>query len=223
MHILRPLSFICALCVFLANADVPAVADSFSGEVVGVSDGDTITVMHEGREEKVRFFGIDCPEKAQAFGQRAKQATSSAVFGKIVTVDKKDTDRYGRTVGEVFTPEGKSLNRTLVEQGMCWWYRKYSPHDSQLAAAESNAKAKKLGLWADPNPLPPWEFRNGKANEAGSIASTGQAKIVGNLNSHVYHPPGCPGYSAMKEKNKVYFESEPEAVKAGFRRAGNCR
>lgn len=73
----------------------------FAGQVVGVTDGDTISVMHNGRAEKVRLHGIDCPEKGQAFGQRAKQFTSALVFGKEVTVTVHDSDKYGRTIDEV--------------------------------------------------------------------------------------------------------------------------
>ncbi len=101
-----------------------AFADSFSGQVVGVSDGDTITIMHNGQAEKIRLWGIDCPEKAQAFGQKAKQKTSELAFGKVVTVIKVDTDRYGRTVGEVILSDRRNLNHELVGSGMCWWYRK---------------------------------------------------------------------------------------------------
>src|SRR5437773_3020072 len=101
-----------ALVLVLVFAS-PAFAD-FSGRVVGVSDGDTITVMHNGRGEKIRLHGIDCPEKRQAFGTKAKQFTSEHAFGKNVTIKVKDTDRYGRTVGEVTLPDGKSLNEELV-------------------------------------------------------------------------------------------------------------
>ena len=100
-----------------------AFADGFSGKVVGISDGDTISVMHNGKAEKVRLYGIDCPEKAQAFGEKAKQQTSGLAFGKVVTVNVKDTDRYGRTIGEVILPEGRSLNKELVLTGFCWWYQ----------------------------------------------------------------------------------------------------
>ncbi len=157
-------SFILCFMLFVALWCDPVFAQSFSGKVVGVADGDTIVVMHKGRRQMLRLHGIDCPEAGQAFGKRATDFTAITVFSREVTVEKRDVDRYGRTVGVVTTKDGRNLNRELVEAGMCWWYEKYAPDDAELAAAESKVKANKLGLWADPNPVPPWEFRkeNGK-------------------------------------------------------------
>lgn len=131
----------------------------FSGKVVGVTDGDTITVMHNLVGEKVWLNGIDCPERRQAFGNKAKQAASELVFGKTVTVQVVDYDRYKRTVGDVILSDGRIVNEELVRAGMCWWHRKYAPNDEQLAQAEEEAKRNKRGLWVDPNPVPPWEWR----------------------------------------------------------------
>ncbi len=130
----------------------------FRGQVIGVSDGDTITVQSGRQTVKVRLAGIDCPEKRQAFGARAKQFTSRQAFGVTVTVLPVDVDRYGRLVGEVILPNGDSLNRTLVAAGFAWWYRRYSD-DEDLAQLEEDARRAKRGLWADPDPIPPWEFR----------------------------------------------------------------
>jgi endonuclease YncB( thermonuclease family) len=126
---------------------------------VGVSDGDTIKVMREGRTVKVRLHGIDCPEKKQPYGTKAKRFTSDRAFRNEVTVYVKDTDRYGRIVGEVILPGGLSLNKELVYFGLAWWYRKYAPNDRTLKALETGARAEKKGLWADKNPIPPWEWR----------------------------------------------------------------
>src|SRR2546428_6090906 len=135
-----------------------AFAD-FSGRVVGVTDGDTIKVMHNGKAEKIRLHGIDCPEKAQPFGTKAKQFTSEMVFGKVVTVHVTDRDRYGRTVADVILPDGRALNRELVAADLAWWYRRYAPHDRILERLEAEARAAKLGLWADPAPVAPWCWR----------------------------------------------------------------
>lgn len=132
----------------------------FTGKVVGVSDGDTISVMHNGKAERTRLSGIDCPEKGQPFGQRAKQFTSELVFGKEVTVTVLDTDRYGRTVGEVKLLDGQVLNQELVKAGLAWWYRQYAPKDATLEHLETEAKSAKRGVWADPHPVPPWEWRH---------------------------------------------------------------
>ena len=136
---------------------------NFAGQVVAVLDGDTVEVLKDGIAVRIRLFGIDCPEKKQAFGQRAKQFTSGMIFGQEVTVREKGHDRYGRMVGEIFLEDGRSLNHELVRAGMAWWYRQFSPKDAVLEALEKAAQAKKLGLWSDPNPIPPWNWRKQKS------------------------------------------------------------
>jgi endonuclease YncB( thermonuclease family) len=111
--------FLTILLLFLFST--PVFALSFSGKVVKVSDGDTIEVLRDGHAEKIRLSGIDCPEKKQAFGQAAKRFTLALAAQKIVTVNVETTDRYGRTVGEVVLPGGRSLNRELVRAGYAWY------------------------------------------------------------------------------------------------------
>jgi len=149
---------ICLSAILILFLVVPGLADTFSGRVVAVTDGDTIKVMHQGRAERVRLQGIDCPEKQQAFGKRAKQFTADMVMGKEVTVIAEKADRYGRTLGYVILPDGRNLNRELVQAGLAWWYRHYSS-DSSLGELEAEARAAKRGLWQDLQPVPPWEFR----------------------------------------------------------------
>lgn len=132
--------------------------DDFVGNVVGVSDGDTIEVMRSGRAERVRLYGVDSPERRQPFSSRAKQFTSSLVFGKTVRVRIRDTDQLGRIVAEVYLPDGRSLNQELVRAGYAWWFRRYSD-DPTLQRLEQEARRARRGLWADNNPVPPWEFR----------------------------------------------------------------
>ena len=139
---------------------LPAFAVSFTGKVVKISDGDTIQVMHQGKAEKIRLAGIDCPESKQPFGQAAKKFVLEIAAQKTVTVYVETTDRYGRTVGEVILPDGRSLNRELVRAGYAWWYRKYSS-DATLGLLESEAQAARHGLWADSSPVPPWDWRHG--------------------------------------------------------------
>lgn len=134
--------------------------DVITAKVVGVADGDTITVLNDHTQIKIRLQGIDCPEKRQAFGTKAKQFTSDMVFGKVVTIKPTDTDRYGRTVAWVLV-NGLNLNEEIVLAGFAWHYKKYSK-DEDLAEAESEARANKAGLWSDPYAMPPWEFRRSK-------------------------------------------------------------
>lgn len=117
--------------------------EEFRGRVVGVADGDTITVLHEGRAEVVRLHGIDAPEKRQPFGDRAKLFTVGLAFGQTIVVRAKDRDRYGRTVGNVILPDGRSLSQEVVRAGYAWWFRRYSAHP-RLAALETEARAARV-------------------------------------------------------------------------------
>ena len=140
-------------------ADFTGPEPEFTGRVVGIVDGDTIDVLHNGKAKRVRLYGIDCPEREQAYGKKAKWFTSDLAFRKTVTVIVKDRDRYGRTIGEVILPNGKSLNNELVRAGYAWWYFKYAPKDFDLKILQKASMELKAGLWADADPVAPWEFR----------------------------------------------------------------
>ena len=124
---------------------VPLYAEDFTGKVVGITDGDTIKVMHNGAAERIRLLGVDCPEAKQPFGTRAKQFTGDLVFGVVVTVRVKDIDRYRRTVAEIILPDGRSLNQELVRAGLAWWYQRYARREVILAALEQEARDAKRG------------------------------------------------------------------------------
>jgi len=128
--------------------------------VVGVSDGDTIKVMQAHKEVKVRLYGIDCPERGQPFSRKAKEFTSDMVFGKIVEVHRMDTDRYGRTVALVVLNKAL-LNEELLKAGLAWVYNYYC--SEQICESWKNyqlrAKFEKRGIWSEPDPVPPWEYR----------------------------------------------------------------
>jgi micrococcal nuclease len=137
-----------------------------AGRVVGITDGDTVKVLTpspENREIKVRLAGIDAPERGQPFGKASKQALSDLVFGQNVTLDGDKIDRYGRLVAKI-QYEGRDINLEIVRLGLAWWYRKYA--DEQTAAdqklyeaAEADARGRRVGLWADAEPVPPWDWR----------------------------------------------------------------
>jgi micrococcal nuclease len=131
------------------------------GRVVGVTDGDTITVLDENKKRiKVRLDAIDAPESGQAFGQAAKRALSDMVFGKDVVVIKKKEDRWGRTIGHVIV-DGVDTNLAMLAAGAAWHYRHFD-QNRRLAEAEREAREAKRGLWQDASPIPPWEWRKGK-------------------------------------------------------------
>jgi micrococcal nuclease len=146
------------LAVLLAASLPPVFAQEFSGRVVGVADGDTITVLVRKVPRKVRLSGIDCPEKSQAFGRQAREFTASHAFAREVKVISSGHDRYGRIVGEVILPDGQNLSDLLLENGYAWWYERYST-DTQRHELQDNARRAKLGLWSGEQPAAPWDYR----------------------------------------------------------------
>jgi endonuclease YncB( thermonuclease family) len=156
----RKLMFPSLLLIFLLP--LPCLSYAWSGKVVGITDGDTITVLNSktSKDVKTRLYGIDCPEGEQAFSKRARQFTSKLVYGKIVEVTVMDTDRYGRTVALVAVNK-QILNEELLKAGYAWVYYKYCHEMICHAWADYQfaAKLDKRGLWRDPDPIPPWEFR----------------------------------------------------------------
>ena len=131
--------------------------------VVAVFDGDTIQVIQDRRRTTIRLHGIDCPETdGQPFGQSAKKFASGLLFGKDVTIEKKDTDRYHRTVAVVRLEDKTHVNEAIVRAGYAWHYVRYAPKDKALAEAEAAARAAKRGLWTGDDPIPPWDWRRRK-------------------------------------------------------------
>jgi len=197
----------------------PSAAGDYSGKVIGITDGDTITVLRGSSQNKIRLHGIDCPETGQDFGSKAKTVTSGLVFGKLVTVRVRGMDRYGRTVAEIVLPDQRILNQELVRQGYAWWYRKYAPNDRLLSKLETDARAARVGLWAQPDPTPPWEWRRA----AKPVLPPEMAgKVIGNKRSRVYHTPGCPNGALITAHNLIWFDSIVAARTAGFRPAMDC-
>ena len=147
---------------------------TIEGTVIKVSDGDTIQVRDShGTKVKVRFYGIDCPETeksnkktghvskaGQPYGEEAYRALKGKLERKSVRLDVMDIDRYGRTVSVVWLND-RNINQEMVSDGLAWAYRQYldRPHASEYIQLEEDARAKRLGLWQDNNPTPPWEFR----------------------------------------------------------------
>jgi micrococcal nuclease len=132
-------------------------AATYTGKCVGVTDGDTIAVVHSGKAMKVRLEGIDCPEAGQDFGTKAKQFTSSLMFGKEVEVKEYNPDRYGRMVARILVG-GQHVSLELVKGELAWHFRRYSS-DPVLAMAALEARKAKVGLRSMPGAVPPWEYR----------------------------------------------------------------
>jgi endonuclease YncB( thermonuclease family) len=167
----------CALAAMMLSLALPVSAVEISGRVVGVADGDTLTVLDSANQQhRVRLAQIDAPEKNQAFGQRSKQALSDLCFGKPAVVQVATHDRYGRAVGQV-SCAGHDANLEQVTAGLAWAYRQYKP-SAAILQAEQAARESRRGLWQDANPAPPWDFRHGKAGAtiAAGPAPAGQVR-----------------------------------------------
>ena len=135
------------------------------GRVVGVNDGDTVKVLDAVQQlHTVRLMGIDAPEKAQPYGRRSKQSLSEMIFQRQVSVEWEKKDKYGRTVGKITSSDGVDVCLEQVNRGMAWHYKEYASEQSledraSYSAAELTARSKKVGLWRDLSPIPPWEWR----------------------------------------------------------------
>ncbi len=164
MHVNTKMALLCALIVVTSTA---TLADTLIGKVVAVADGDTITVLDgQQTQHKIRLMGIDCPEKAQPFGQNAKQSLSDLVFDRSVSVEWQKLDRYQRIVGKVLI-NGQDANLEQVRRGLAWHYKKYEREQDSLdratySQAEIEARMANRGLWSEPSPIPPWDWRKSK-------------------------------------------------------------
>jgi endonuclease YncB( thermonuclease family) len=236
---MRRLSLLFVILLLVLSAASFSSADSFTGRVLDVHDGDTITVLKQDNQKlKIRLAGIDCPETFQVHGEAAKQFVLSKVSDRRVRIEPETIDRYGRTVGIVLI-NGENLNEQIVANGHGWVYRKYCKADycKNWLKLEETKRDAQVGLWENENPEPPWEWRsrhrdennnrNGSVDSASSAASSTAAAGVsssiiyhGNRRSHVFHGPSCVDYNC---KNcTVTLGSYQEAVGAGFRAHREC-
>ena len=172
-----------ALAFLFVTVSLPSLCLAWSGKVVSVTDGDTIKVLHNGKEEKIRLYGIDTPEKKQSFGQKAQELTSVLVAGRNVEVQQKDIDRYGRIVGLV-SVDGQSLNELIIQNGYAWVYRQYCKEKfcSDWIRSEGIARQQKKGMWMDSFVIPPWEWRAAQREDkqgASQSESTSPVIIIG--------------------------------------------
>jgi len=224
----RRLAFLVTVAIVLGGANglwatQSTLTKPFSAKVIGVSDGDTITVLVSNRQVKIRIEGIDCPELGQPFSRVAKTFTSQRVYGKTVELQPREADRYGRLVAKVRS-DGADLGLELLSAGLAWHYTQYS-NDRAYAEAEQAARAKRIGLWSQSEPVPPWVQRRPAAPTAPSRSPRAPASATagpfhGNVKSLVFHRPGCPNYSC--KQCTAVFTTREAALAAGYRPAGDC-
>jgi endonuclease YncB( thermonuclease family) len=159
-----------ALFLTLLLTAFPTAAD-VRGKVVSVHDGDTLTVLVDHRQVRVRLIDIDAPELRQPFGTRSRQSLSTLCFGKVASLDVRGHDRYNRTLARV-TCAGADANAEQVRRGYAWTYVRYARPDSPLFALENEARTAHRGLWQDPAPVAPWEWRR-------AVRESSRARFLG--------------------------------------------
>ena len=195
--------------------------NAIKGKVIGITDGDTITVLEDKTQYKIRLYGIDCPESHQDFGKRAKQFTSSIAFDKTANVIKEDTDRYGRTVGIVYVGD-ICVNEEIIKNGFAWVYQRYCKKEfcQDWLKLEERARNYKIGLWSYDSPIPPWDYRKGKTSTS-LTENQLPGSYHGNVSSMVFHRASCKYFNC---KNcTVIFDTREKAIKQGFRPCGICK
>ena len=204
----RPIFSILLICLAL-----PSTADTITGKVIAISDGDTLTVLIDKTPYKIRLSEIDTPEKRQPYGKKAKQALSDLVFGKTISVKVETTDRYGRTVGRIYLGD-LDVNAEMVRNGHAWVYQKYAK-DKNLYQLEVIAKENEVGLWSLPEAqkIPPWEWRRGKREMSVKEVATFKCgakrycKQMANCNEAVFYLNKC-GLSRLDgDKDGIPCES----------------
>jgi endonuclease YncB( thermonuclease family) len=208
---------------------VAAPGQTLTGQVVAVHDGDTLSVQSGSSLYKVRLSDVDAPEMGQVFGKQAQQFTKDRVLGRRVQVNVALIDVHGRRVGEVIVEDGWVLNEELVHAGLAWYYRVSPIRNDRLQRLEHYAFTKKLGLWVEKEPQPPWEFRR-ESHIPQLPVSVRQVDydrifhygIVGHRRTKTVRWPACKKYRLTRPQQALIFHSLQQARELGFTPAKDC-
>lgn len=206
-------------------AEVSGRQDSFSGVLIKVLDGDSFVVQNGTEKRAVRLYGIDAPEWDQNYGRKARAHVLTYLHQPVQCRVVDGKDRYGRDLCLVYVG-GKLLNEELIEEGFAWWWRRNCKQQicSRWEELQKEASRKKVGLWKEANPEPPWEYRQrrmGRPAKGSQTSSPEFARYRGNISSRVFHGQGCP--HARCSQCLETFSSRTEAVQKGFKPCGICR
>lgn len=216
-------------------ADTHPDGDRVAARVIGITDGDTVTVLEaDGRQDTIRLAGIDAPEHDQAFGAESTRHLAALLAGQTVALECGGERSYGRLVCKILLPDGGDACLDQIRAGLAWHYKQFqdeqSPADrAAYAAAECAAMKTQIGLWSDPRPVQPQDFRHGTnspmrldASGCRTSSEPSSGAVVGNARSHIFEWPGCPYYADISAANRVPFASPQAATAAGYRPARNC-
>lgn len=150
------------LVLFLLLLPLPLGAQSFTGQVVGVEEGDVLEILWETEVVRVQLYGIDTPEIEQPFGREAIHYVSERVLRDTVVVTVKEKEGDNRLSGIVETADGSSLNDDLLREGLAWWHNRKAPDAAHLQTLEQRAQRENRGIWSQYHPIAPWEWRAGR-------------------------------------------------------------
>lgn len=187
------LAFALLCCLLLSilgsAAGTLAAAPAQSWQTAYVSfvyDGDTVAATLDGKELKLRLYGIDAPEQGQAFAEPARALLQKLIWHRRIRVQLLNRDRYGRTIARLSLADGRDVSQEMVKAGLAWWYRQYAPNDASLSRLQTEAKSARRGLWAKNAPTAPWEFRRHTPKPASKrsvrtalVAGSGIAQATG--------------------------------------------
>ena len=189
------------IAFLLLSLSIPVSSWSWETTVDKVHDGDTIEVTRKGREIDIRFYGIDCPEKDQPYGIKAKRFVQRMVKNRTVDIVPSGQDRYGRVIGLIYV-DGKILNEALVMNGFAWVYDRYCHKRicDKWDRLERNARQADVGLWSDPNPIAPWDWRHGESTSGSSGKSGRQNKV---------QDKDCSDFSTQAEAQRFFDTHGP--------------
>lgn len=218
-----------SLPTVLLSVWVATAGHTFSGTVVAVSSGDTLTVQSGSSIFKVRLSDVDAPELRQVFGKRARRFTEQRVLGRRVWVNVSMIDRHDRRIGEVILEDGGVLNEQLVASGLAWHYRVNPVRNTHLQKLEQYAFSKKLGLWVEKVPVPPWEFR--RESRIPELPLTARQVdydrifhygLIGNRRTKTVRWPTCKRYRLNRPRQAIIFHSLEHASEKGYKPARDC-
>jgi micrococcal nuclease len=162
------------LLIVVCTATTPAYA--YRALVISVHDGDSVRIRSkQSGSERVRLAGVDAPELAQPLGLKARSVTEQLTLGQIVNIHERGHDRYGRVVADITTTRGVNVSHELVREGLAWWYEAFDPHDHELAKLQLEAHKRKIGIWASPRSIAPWDYRRIVSQE--SVTTGGSSHI----------------------------------------------
>lgn len=185
------------LCVLSCLMTGYSQAETMDCNVIGISDGDTVTCLKEKQQYKIRLAEIDAPEKNQDFGTTSRQNLSDLVYRKNVTIQYDQKDRYGRIIGYI-TVGGKDVNKEQLSKGMAWFYTDYGKR-RDYKEVSAIAKSNKIGLWQKPNPIEPWNFRKGERTVSENNARKPTVPLASNDNTMDCDKKTCGQISSCAE------------------------